>query len=172
MSIVTSQPSTQSLLSPIGFKFILRRAPNVQYFVTSCNLPGITLSQGEMVTPFVPIPTTGSIEFDTLTVSFKVTKDLSNYLEIWNWMTDLGSVYSAESYRQLYNNDQSFSGEGVKSDATLQILTAHMNPGISVDFYDCFPINLSEINFDGTLTDVEYVTATATFRFLRMQINT
>lgn len=172
MSVVTSQPSTKSLLSPIGFKFILRRAPNLQYFITGCNLPGITLSEGQMPTPFVPIHTTGSIEFDTLTVTFKVTKDLSNYLEIWNWMVGLGSVYSTDSYKELYNKDQSFSGEGVKSDCTLQILTAHMNPGISVDFYNCFPISLSEINFDATLSDVEYVTATATFRFLRMQINT
>lgn len=172
MSVIASQPSTRSLLSPIGFKFVLGRAPNVQYFVTSCNLPGITLSQGQMPTPFVSIPTTGSIEFDQLVVTFKVAKDLSNYLEIWNWMTDLGSVYSADSYRELYNKDQAFTGAGVKSDATLQILTAHMNPGISVDFYDCFPINLSEINFDAAVTDVEYVSATATFRFLRMQINT
>jgi hypothetical protein len=39
-----------------------------------------------------------------------------------------------------------------------------------INFSDAFPINLSDITFDSTLSDVEFVTATATFAYRRFTI--
>ncbi|NBW58683.1 hypothetical protein EBR43_13085, partial [bacterium] len=57
------------------------------------------------------------------------------------------------------------SGEGVYADLSLIVTTSAMNPNYEVTFYDAYPINLSEINFDSTLTDVDYITCTTTFAY-------
>ena len=41
---------------------------------------------------------------------------------------------------------------------------------VSVDFYDAYPVGLSDINFDSTDTDINYINATATFRYLQHTI--
>ena len=40
-----------------------------------------------------------------------------------------------------------------------------MNPQINFRFQQVFPISLSAIEFDSTLTDIEYVTADVTFKY-------
>ena len=40
-----------------------------------------------------------------------------------------------------------------------------MNPQVNFRFQDCFPLNLSSIEFDSSLTDVDYVTTTVSFRY-------
>jgi hypothetical protein len=53
----------------------------------------------------------------------------------------------------------------VFSDGTLMVLSNHQNGNIKVIFEDMFPIALSDLSFDSTLTDVEYLRATVTFRY-------
>ena len=41
-----------------------------------------------------------------------------------------------------------------------------MNGNFEILFHDLFPTSISEIQFDSTLSDIDYLTATATFRYL------
>lgn len=52
MPLITNQPDNINFLSPLGFKFVLARAPNLNFFVTDVNLPSITLGFIETPTPF------------------------------------------------------------------------------------------------------------------------
>ena len=47
----------------------------------------------------------------------------------------------------------------------MTVLTSNMNAQINFIFKDCFPLNLSSINFDSGNTDVEYVTADVSFAY-------
>ena len=51
------------------------------------------------------------------------------------------------------------------TDATLTILTGNMNPQININFKELFPINLSSIQFDSSLGDIDYVVADVTFQY-------
>ena len=44
MAALQGQPTNTSFLSPIGFKFQLNNFPEVNYFVQSASLPGISIS--------------------------------------------------------------------------------------------------------------------------------
>ena len=56
------------------------------------------------------------------------------------------------------------------SDITLLVTTSAMNPNIEITFFDCFPIDLSELSFDSTSADVDYLTATVTFANRRFDV--
>lgn len=161
---VKDQPTNRNYLSPVGYRFTLKRAPNVEFFVQRVQVPGLTLPVVDRPTPFVRIPEPGDhLDFGTLTVTFKVNEDLDNYLEIFNWMIALGKPEKFEQYtfdpRQSFNDPKAT----VKSDITVNILTSAMNGNFEVTCRDCFPISLTELEFDSGVTDINYIEATATF---------
>lgn len=143
-------------LSPLGFQFKLSRAPNTEYHVQGVQIPGMTLGVTTVGTGFVRIPMAGNISYDTFSVTFKVTEDLTSYLEIFNWMMELGHPDNLDQYKNI------------KTDCSLVILNNKKNPMINVKFTEVFPVYLSPIQFDTTMQSVEPVTATVSFTFLRM----
>jgi len=165
MSALSVQPNNKNFLSPLGFKFSIKKAPNINFFVQSVNLPSISLGTVDVENPFLKIPFPGDkLSYGTLDVSFKIDEDLANYFEIYNWLIGIGYP---ENFGQRANIEASLpmSGEGVYADLSLIIASSSMNPNYEVTFYDGYPINLSELNFDSTLSDVDYLTCTVTFAY-------
>jgi len=164
------QPPNKNFLSPFGFRMSMKRTPNTEYFVQSVSIPGVNLAFGTQLTPFTPISHPTSMSYGDLTVTFKVAEDLTNYLEIFNWITDIGAAVNFDGAKALANKSYGEADYGFKSDVTVSILNSAMKPNVRYKFYDAFPIDLSEMTMDATLSDVDYVTATVTFRFLRPEI--
>ena len=46
----------------------------------------------------------------------------------------------------------------------LHIVTSQYTPAFIVEFRDLFPVSLSNLQFDATISDVEYITAEVTFK--------
>lgn len=163
MSILTRQPVNKNFLSPLGFKFLLLKAPTVEYFVQSVNLPSLGFQSADVPTPFVSLPFPGDhLRYGEFNLTFKIDEDMKNYLEIFNWLVGLGFPDTFDQYKNIANVS---TRDGVVSDATLMILTSAKNPNISISFKNMFPTSLSDIQFDTTQTDVEFVNATATFKY-------
>ena len=155
----------KNMLSPTGFSFTINRAPGMEFFVQSITLPGITLPFTETPNPFKKIPVYGDhIEYDELQVTFKINEDMSNYLEIFDWITALGFPEEFEQYAQIANKEK-FTGEGVYSDANIMILSSASNPLMRIDIVDMFPTALTPITVDSKDTDINYIEATASFKF-------
>lgn len=148
-----------NMLSPINYAFKLARTPNVNYAVQQVSIPGMNLGTVEVPTPHIRLPFHGNISYDELRITFKVGEDLSNYLEIYNWMLALGHPDGYEQY------------ENIKSDASVIILSSSKRPSFSVDFTDCYPVSLGTLDFDATITDLQYITIDATFKFTRFFFN-
>jgi hypothetical protein len=163
---VKDQPTNLNFLSPLGYKFILSRAPNIEYFVQQVTLPGLNLGSAIQVTPFVNIPRPGDkLEFEQMSVTFRVNENLDNYSEIYNWMVALArperfSQYTLKDRQYLASDEQK---DTTVSDISVSILSSAMNGNINFLMRDCFPVNLSSITMTSTDNDVDYVTATATF---------
>jgi hypothetical protein len=163
---VNNQPTSINFLSPLGYKFILSRAPNVEYFIQEVTLPGLNLAMSTQVTPFANVRRPGDkLDFEQLQVSFRVNENLDNYLEIFNWMIALGRPEGFNQYKLTERAFQSADEQKdtVVSDITLSILSSAMNSNVEFRMRDCFPISLSNITMTSSATDVDYVTATATF---------
>jgi hypothetical protein len=155
----------KNMLSPVGFNFNILRAPDLNFFVQSITLPGISMPNYSQPNPFISIPRPGDhIEYGELSISFKINEDLSNYIGIFNWITGLGFPDEFEQYNELAKKP-SYSGEGLYSDGNIMILSSSMNPIIRIDIKDMFPVSLSDIPLDTRDTSIQHIDATASFKF-------
>lgn len=163
---VNNQPTNMNFLSPVGYKLLLSRAPTVEFMVQRITLPSLSLPVVQQPTPFIKYPRPGDqLEFGQLTVTFKVNENLDNYLEVYNWLIALGKPESFDQYT-LQNRPYKSVNEQedtVASDITVTFLTSAMNGNVEFTMRDCFPTNLSDLEVDSTVSDIEYITATATF---------
>jgi hypothetical protein len=163
-------PANKNFLSPLGFRFSLTRAPNLNFNVQDARIPGLQLSQAESPTPFVSIPIASHITYNPLSVSFRVSEDLDDYLEIHNWMVGLGAPESFDQYKALKAVEPG-NPKTVYSDITLLITNSAMRPNIRVKFIDAFPISIGDLQFNTTDTDVNYMQCTVDFEYLRYTVD-
>ena len=164
-----STPLSKNFLSPLGFKFSLKRAPNLVFNVQKATFPGVNLGVVDVPTPFSIIPLGGKIFYPEFSLQFLVDEDLNNYLEIYNWMIGVGFPREFEQHKAL-SDQPKFSGTGLVSDMNLTILTSTSTPNISVDFIDAFPIRLSDLIMSTTEENVNYIESTVSFRYQRHEI--
>lgn len=171
MSALDNQPANKNFLSPLGFKFQVKKLPTTNFFTQQVYIPGIAINPTEFINPLVRIPYSGEhIDYDDLQISFKVDEDLANYIEIQNWLRGLGFPDSFEQYAELENKPK-MSGMGLVSDISLIVLSSSKNPTFDIVFRDAFPISLSGFTFDTTPSDVDYIEARASFRYTSYSIN-
>ena len=52
----------------------------------------------------------------------------------------------------------------IYTDGQLHIVTSQYNPAFVVEFRDLFPVSLTNLQFDATISDVEYITAEVVFK--------
>ena len=155
----------RNFLSPLGYQFHIKKCPATSFFIQSTEVPGVSGIAVYEPNPFVKIPMTyDHLEYEPLTVSFKVDEDLQNYLEIFNWITALGTPESYEQYKKLYDIPL-YTGDGLYSDISLIILQSNKEANFEATFIDAFPISISKLPFNSTLTDVKYITATVSFKY-------
>ena len=148
----------QNNLSLLNFKFKLDRTPDLEYRAQSVSLPGLSLSSATMPTPFVEVPFPGRISSDDLSLTFLVGENMKDYLSIFDWMVALGIPDDFEQYRNWL------------SDCSVIITDSNLKANINVRFVDAFPVQLSGIEFDTTLSEAQYAVATVTFRFARWYV--
>ena len=159
-----------NFLSPINFKFSIFRAPNVNFFIQKVNLPGISLPAIDVQNPLIRIPYPGDhLQYDELEITFKVDENLQNYLEIFTWLKGVGKQTQAD-YNKLASAPL-FTGDSIRSDISLHILTNKHNPNYEIVFHDAFPISITSLQFDASLQDINYLEATASFRYITYDIN-
>lgn len=155
----------QNSLALLNYKFKLSRTPNIEYRAQSVSIPGISLGSADMPTPFgLRVPFAGNITYDDLSLTFLVGEDLDDYLEIHNWMTSIGRPDETKQYPLEQSN--------TVSDISVLILNSAMQPIINVSFTDAFPVALSALDFDSTLSEVQYAQASVSFRYNRYYFDT
>ena len=111
------------------------------------------------------------MSYADFSLRFFVDENLSNYLEVHNWLRALGYPESVQEFIDLkakdpYNPDISAKNPlNEYSDGSLFIYNSNFNEIARIDFNDLFPVSLSTINFDATAQDINYVTAEVTFKY-------
>ena len=161
----------RNFLAPTGFKFALKKSPGVAFFCNEANIPDLNLGIAVQPTYLKDIDRPGDkIQFGDLTIRFLVDEDLTNFMEIQNWIRGLGFPESLKEFRELEGEavmPSNFeNGErDIFSDGTLQILSSNLIPKFQVKFEGLFPYSLTTLTFDATDTDIEYFTAEASFKY-------
>jgi len=136
----------KSFLSPLGYQLSIQKIPNTVFNVVAANLPGITVEDAELQTPFKIIRYPDKVVYNDFVVRFKVDEDLTNYTEIFDWMHEIGrpEQFSTGNQNAIFPNDLYST---YASDGTLLILNSANKPNIEVRFRDLFPVVLGDIEF-------------------------
>jgi len=166
-------PINQNLLPSAQFNFSINRLPNTTYFGQGINIPGMSLPEVPVGTPFTKIKVPGdSIDWDPLKVEFKVDEDFRNWQELYNWMVGLGFPKNFDQYKDLKEDGTvSINPKGsVYSDGNITILDSSNNPNIRIGFQNLFITGLSGLQFETTQTGIDYINAEATFGYTLFEI--
>lgn len=170
MTALDKTPLNQNFQSPLNFKFFIKKAPYLTFFVQKTAVPEISLQSAEQPNPFVTIPIPGDhITYDPFQLTFKVDENLKNYVEMHDWVRSMGFPDNFEEYSYL-SNRPSGTLNGITSDLQLLILSSSENPTFSVNFIDAFPIHLSALGFNTTDPTVNYIEATVSFKYTSFYI--
>ena len=168
--------TNRNFLSPIGFRFVLEKAKKTAFLCQKAEIPNLTLGQVEIPTRgYAVSPIEGNIKYSDLNIDFIVDEDLRNYMEIHNWIRALGLPSDTNERKEWEDvwrqKGTAANSQNIKySDATLQVLNSNYKPSVLVNFKDTFPISLSTLDFDVTMGDNEYFTATATFQYTLYEV--
>lgn len=148
-------------LSPVSFKIVIDRLPNVEFFTQRVSIPSVSAAGVPTTSPLHTLYNTPDrIEFAELDLSFIVDEDMKNYNEIFNWMQGLGSPQNSDQRKAL-----EASKDGPRSDVAILIENSSRNSNIKFTFTDCFPVALSGVQLDVTGSDIIYPECNVTFRY-------
>ncbi len=167
------QVSNRNFLSPVGFKLKINKCPKVDFLAVSANLPGLTLGTATQPNPYKDLDVPGDkLIYDDFRVSFIVDEEMTNYNEIYKWMVGLGYPETQKQFTDLRAEDEFYPTIGDRdnpyaefSDGTLQILNSNLNPQMYVKLEGMFPVNLAGLDFESSDTDINYFTASVTFKY-------
>lgn len=131
------------------FQIFIHKLPKVSFAATKFDLPGISGSAPQSPTPFNPINMAyDKIEYSPLTLDFIVDENLDNYISVFNWMKGLGTDEKFKQRVDLKNQ--------LVTDVTVVMYSSSDNPVKTVEFKNCMPTALSNIQLSTNEQDVVY----------------
>ena len=189
-NVIDRTPSKFDYASPIQFRFKMTKLPNVEFFIQSANIPGITLGEVTMPTPLKDISIPGDkITYASLDVSFLVDENLNNYKELHDWITGLGFPEDHKQFNTLLATGadrfpgttsstaatgtsipQPLSEGGIYSDATLTVLNNKNIAKTEIRFQNVYPVSLGGLSYDIKASDVSYLQVNASFNYMYYDI--
>ena len=146
-----------NFLNPSSFVLTLdsQSYSGAEFTIQTMILPDVSVEEAPLNFKQINVGRAGDkIAFGTFEISYLIDEDLLNYKEIFDWMksnveTKHSTTTSSDHYR----------------DMTLTVMNSANNVTKQIKFVDAYPTSLSSLPFDITTTDVEYLTAVATFQY-------
>lgn len=144
----------RNLAKPTKFRLTIdsQRFANVEFHCFSAPLPLISVAEASS-----PFRSEGAavpgerIDYSPMDIRFMIDEELRNYQEIHQWMLD------------------NARGDHLYNDLLLAILDSNNKVTREIRFVAAFPIALEGLEFNFQTSDVEYLSASATFRYTRFE---
>lgn len=153
--------TNKNYLQPTSFKLVIdrRNYPNIEYFATAISHPSVSATAAELPRSRVNVPfSADKLTFSELDVNILLDENMTAYTEMYEWIKRL-----VEHTHLDEDNPQ-------EADITLSILSSHNNSNKQIRYIDCIPTSIGNINFQSTVTDVEYISVPITFRFSYFEV--
>ena len=168
----------RNFLSPVGFKFNIRKMKGVEFFCQSASIPSISMQSANTATRFNKIPQPGDeLTYEDLSIRFLVDENMKNWYQVHDWMREITTPYSSKEFgyargtresqnRKLNNRSDLANWDNQwRSDCSLFILSSNYQPVAEFVFKDAFPVNLSTLVFDSSVNDIQYFQADCSLRY-------
>ena len=170
------------------FKVYLPIFPLTEWFVISCNIPGITMGQGVVPTPLTDVPFIGDkLTYDQFSMTFMVDEKLKNFIELHDWLVNMAAPQKNQQFMartsdyvldtgqrtKFYTDIEGVSTEmsGNTSDRELYcdiqifILSSKNNPVTKFTLQNAFPVSLSALDYSIQDADTNYIQCNVSFAF-------
>ena len=181
LDVTNGSPAVYNYLRPNAFRFSIKDLPNVAYSCQSANLPSLNLGFAVQPTPFLDIPRIGDKNtFGDFTIRFLISENMSNYLELFEWLIALGFPNNYNQYKSFtgdrlsrfpfYKNSRGDTESLALSDGTLTILDSNNVPKTNIILKDLFPVSVEALDFDVTSSAVDYFVGIASFKYTSFTI--
>lgn len=173
MANVIPEPIEKNLLGNGGYRFVIERLPGVSYFGQKLSIPSISVSAKNFSTPFLDVPLPDvKISFGLFSVSFVVDVDLTNYLEVYEWINDLGRPNEFDGRETVLRQANSLRAvsTGFYSDGFVTLYDADLNAKVKVVFEDLWPTYLGELAVEATDAGLTYVSCDVKFQYTLFDI--
>ena len=166
-SAFRNQIQNRNFLSGVAFKFNLTKFPKVDFFSNSARIPELNLELTTQASYLKNIDVPGErLTYGDFTLRFLVDENMENYIAIYNWLKGLGFPETTQQFRDVTTDSKGQRDpKEAFCDGTLRILNSNYREVGKVKFNDLFPTSLTSLDFDATATDVQYLTAEATFKY-------
>ena len=165
----------RNFLSPIGFEFLVDKLPGAYFFCQSASVPAVSMETAIQPTSVNKIYQPGDeMYYEPLVIRFLVDENMKNYYQVHDWIRRITTpveqrefTYDRQypqvnpagiDYEPFYNNNW-------RSDVSLVVMSSNYQPVSEFIFKDAFPISLTTLNFDASVSDISYFTAEVTFRY-------
>lgn len=143
----------KDLIKPNSFKFIFgeNNMADIELAITEINVPDVSIANA-IVTEMYRSPQFGGtkIEYAQVTINFIVDEDLSNWLQLFDWIKMVRA------------------GEMLYPDGHVYIMTNRNNYFMRFNYLKMIPENLSGLNFNVTDSSLATMSADATFSVYEM----
>jgi hypothetical protein len=158
-------PVNTNFLTNNKFQLKISRCPTVTYFCQRANIPAVSFGTSIQSNPTgIVIRRPGTAyTYEDLQVGFIVNEDMTNWIEIYQWMRELGVSYDTPG--EIVKEHQKVA-TGV-----LLVTDSKYKPIIRVTYHDIYPTFISGIDFDSALTDTDAIIATTTFSYTYYEID-
>jgi len=182
VSSVHRQPVVLDYAQSNQFKIFLPIFPTTEYFVVRATIPSVDLGQASQPTPLIDMPIVGDkLTYSPFSLTFLVDEKYNNYIEIYNWMKNIGFPSNHRQFNSLERPD--FSNRGKKAantvtgelyetsdrdlytDIHLTILSSKNNPIVKCTMYEGFPISMSSLDYSQQESDTDYVRCDVSFAY-------
>lgn len=180
-SVSTTPSAVYNYLRPNAFRFVIKDLPNVAYTCQSADIPSVQLGFATQPTPFIDRPVIGDkLLYSDFTIQFLIAEDMTNYIELHEWLVALGFPNNYNEYaaftkeRQnrfpFYQGSRGNTETIAYSDATLVVLNSNNIPKMQITFKDLFPVSVGSLDFNITNTSIEYFVGVASFKYRTFSI--
>ena len=185
VNAASRQPEVFDYSQSNQFQLNIPIFPLTQWFVVSCNVPGVTMGQGVVATPLIDVPLMGDkLTYDQFNMTFLVDEKLKNYIELHDWLINMAAPQSQEQFgartsdyviapsqpTKFYRGGElvtgSTSDRDLYCDIQLTILSSKNNPVAVITMQNAFPVTLSALDYTQQDTDTTYVQCNVSFAFM------
>ena len=167
-----TQLKNRNLLSTVGFKLTLNTKRKIDFFSNTATIPALTLGTALQTTPLRNIDVPGDeLLYDDFQIEFLVDEDLVNFMVVHNLLTGVGFPESYQEFKTLTTDPEQQKDDKLQYvDGSLHILNSNLRDIAVVKFKDLFPVSLTGLEFRETEDDINYFTASATFKYMMYNI--
>ena len=167
MTAISRAPQNTNYLQASKFMVTFNRIPNTQYFCQSVNIPGVQLGQAPLSFPGLDVNAPGNkMMYNQFAMNFTLDEVLQSWQDIHSWFRSIAAPTGSDERNRLSTiQNNRTTGPKVYSDAILTVYSSLNNPILRVNFYNMFPISLSDVQFDTKSSADDILTGDSVFLF-------